>query len=136
MRRFAILVSAILLTATFSPSLIAQGGQGKGKGKSNTASVYSIGLEIVNDNGNSLPDYGESVKLNVSTTATNVFASLTCDQGSALVYAAGGLPVDFAFQLSSQTWTGGNADCTATVFTTVDGSKKTTLGTLSFQVQG
>ena len=136
MRRFAILVSAILLTASFSPSLFAQGGQGKGKGKQNAASVYSIALEIVDDNGNSLPDHGESVRFNVSTTATNAFISVSCYQGTAWVYAAGGMPVNWAFKLASGTWSGGDAECTATVYTTLDGSKTTTLGSLSFSVQG
>ena len=136
MRRFAILVSAILLTATFSPSLSAQGGQGKGKGKGSAASVYSIALEIVDDNGNSLPDHGESVKFNVSTTATNVYVSVSCYQGASWVYAAGGMPVNWTFKLASNSWTGGDAECTATVYTTIDGSKTTKLGTLSFSVQG
>jgi hypothetical protein len=131
MRRFAILAAVMLMAASFSPSLLAQG---KGKGKQNAASVYSIALEVVNDNGNSLPDYGESVRVNVSTTATNVFVSLSCYQGTTLVYAGGGLPVSFAFMLSSAAWTGGEAECTASVFTTIDGSKTTNLGSLSFHV--
>ena len=137
MRRLAILASVMLLTASFSPSLFAQAqGQGKGKGKPNAAAVYGILLEIVNDNGNGLPDYGESVKFNVSTTATNPFISLSCYQGAAWVYAAGGMPVNWAFTLASNSWSGGDAECTATVYTTIDGSKTTTLGTLSFPVEG
>jgi hypothetical protein len=131
MRRLAILASVMLLTASFSPSLFAQG---KGKGKQSAASVYSIALEVVNDNGNNLPDYGESVKVNVSSTATSPFVSISCYQGPNLVYAGGGLPASFAFQLASTAWTGGEAECTARVYTTIDGSKTTTLGTLSFDV--
>ena len=133
MRRLAILVSVMLLTASFSPSLQAQG---KGKGRQPAAAIYSIALEIVNDNGNGLPDWGESVKINASTTATNPFVSLSCYQGSSWVYAAGGLPLNWTFQLASNSWTSGGADCTATVFTTIDGNKTTTLGTLSFHVEG
>ena len=133
MRRLAILASVMLLTASFSPSLFAQ-GNGKGKGKQTAASVYSIALEILDDDGNSLPDHGETVKVNVSTTATNPFVSLSCYQGSNWVLAAGGLPVNFAMMLSSSSWTGGEAECTATIYTTIDGSKTTTLGTLSFHV--
>jgi hypothetical protein len=131
MRRLAILASVMLLTASFSPSLLAQG---KGKGKQAAASVYSIGLDIVDDDGDSLPEHGETVKVNVSTSATNPFVSLSCYQGSAWVLAAGGLPVNFTFMLASSSWTGGEAECTATVYTTIDGSKTTTLGTLSFHV--
>ena len=131
MRRLAILALVMLMTASFSPSLIAQG---KGKGKTASASVYSIALEVVNDNGNSLPDYGESIKVNVSTTATNPLVSVTCEQGTALVYAGGGWPTNWSFVLASGSWTGGEAECTARVYTSIDGSKTTTLGTLSFHV--
>ena len=134
MRRFTFLASIVLLSA--SVALSAQGGQGKGKGKQNQSStVYGVGLELVNDvNGDGVVNHGDSVKFNVQTPATSYFISLNCHQGSSWVYAAGGYPSTFSFVLSSDTWASGAAECSAAVYTTVDGSKTTTLGTLKFEV--
>ena len=134
MRRLAFLASIVMLSA--GVALSAQGGQGKGKGKQNQSSpVYGVGLEMVNDvNGDGVPNHGDSVKFVVNTPATSYFISLNCHQGSTWVLAAGGYPSTFAFTLSADSWTSGAADCSAAVYTTVDGSKTTTLGTLTFQV--
>ena len=135
MRRLAFLASMVMLSA--GVALSAQGGQGKGKGKNQnqSATPYGVALEMVTDaNDDGRPNHGDSVKFSVQTDANTYFVSLNCYQGSSWVYAAGGYPASSTFMLSSNTWMSGAAECQASVYTTVDGSKTTTLGTLTFQV--
>ena len=105
MYRLATLASVLLLlSASLAPSVLAQG---KGKGKGQNAPAYGIVLEMVNDaNGDDLPNFGDTVKFNVSTTATTPFVSLSCYQGTTWVYAAGGYQADWNFTLSSNSWPG------------------------------
>jgi hypothetical protein len=136
MRRLATVAALIVLAGSFAPATLAQG---KGKGRKDAAPVvYGITLEVVfsADENNAGPTHGDSVKFNVSGTATTPFVSLVCHQGTTMVYALGGYPADHVFLLSSQAWTSGAAECTATVYTGADGSssKTTTVGTLTFQV--
>jgi hypothetical protein len=132
MRKLTIVASLMVLAASFAPSILAQG---KGKGKGNAApTTYSIGLETVSDVNNDGLSVGDSVRFTVPTIATTPWVSLVCYQGTSMVYALGGYPADKVFLLSSGAWTSGAAECTATVSTTVDGSKTTTVGTLSFPV--
>src|SRR5262245_15568786 len=133
MYRAAVLAWVVVLCVVFAPTAVAQ-SKGKGKGGTNRI-AYGISLEMVNDvNENDLPNFGDSVKFNVATTET-FFVSLNCYQGSSWVYAAGGYPAGTELTLASNSWPGGAADCTVTAFTTTDGSRTNTLGTLSFRVE-
>jgi hypothetical protein len=138
MRRLTIVASLVVLAASFAPLALAQGqGQGKGKGKGEALpTVYGITLAVISpDENNDGPNFSDSVRINVSSNATtNAFVTLMCYQGTSLVYANGGYPAGSAFTLASGAWTSGAAECTATAYTTVDGTKSTTLGTLSFHV--
>ncbi|HET9287995.1 MAG TPA: hypothetical protein VFO26_10580 [Gaiella sp.] len=77
----------------------------------------------------------------VSTTATDrPYVSLNCYQNGVWVYSdsAGFFP-DYPwsqnFTLATlSTWTSGTGDCTATLYTTKDGRRSTTLATLGFHV--
>ena len=133
MSRSAVLASVLVLCTIFAPTVQAQS---KGKGKGQTGRIaYGISMEMVNDvNENDLPNFGDSVKFNVATTET-YFVTLNCYQGASWVYAAGGYPAGSELILAANSWPGGAADCTATAFTTIDGSRTTTLGTLSFRVE-
>lgn len=133
MRKLTIVASLVVLAASFAPTALAQG---KGKGKGNSApSSYGITLQMVSaDDNNDGPNFGDSVRFNVSPIDNTPLITVLCYQGASLVYAAGGYPADFTFVLASGAWTSGEAECTATVKTTVDGGKSNTLGTLSFHV--
>jgi hypothetical protein len=94
---------------------------------------------MVNDaNADGQPSYGDTVTFNVSTTTTEPHVSLQCYQGGVLVYgAASGFYADYPWPwtqfmtLSSSSWTGGPADCTATLYY-FSGTKVVTLATLDF----
>jgi hypothetical protein len=69
------------------------------------------------------PRYGNDVTFAVSTTASDTWVNLQCFQSGALV-AQGWANLanqQPTFTLSSPSWTGGDADCTAFLDTWVNG---------------
>lgn len=76
----------------------------------------------------------------VTTTATaSPFVNLNCYQNGVWVYAASAgffaaYPWPQLFTLSSTAWRSGDADCTARLYSTKDGTRTTTLATHSFHV--
>jgi hypothetical protein len=89
-------------------------------------------------NGDGLPNWGDTVTFNVSTTATTEpTVSLSCSQSGVVVYGATsgfyeGYPWPWTkyMTLSSGAWTGGAANCTATLFPA--SNRSTILATLTF----
>ncbi len=80
----------------------------------------SLSLVMVNDaNGDGVPNYGDSVTFNLSTTATDQpWVNLQCFQNGVLVLQGwnGFFPASITgttFGLYSGAWSGGAADCTA-----------------------
>jgi len=109
------------------------GGGGKGKGGGG-ASSSSLTLVMVGDaNADGVPNWGDTITFDVSTTATsNPYVEVTCSQNGAIVYSAWAgfydsypWPGQRLMPLSSPSWTGGAADCRATL--------NTSLATLAFQ---
>jgi hypothetical protein len=115
-----VLLCALMVFAV--PAMAARGGNGGG-GKGHTGSTGgggSITLKMFTDaNGNSLPNYGDTVTFDVATTATaEPWVNLKCFQNGVLV-AQGwngffdGSITGRNFGLYSGAWSGGAADCTA-----------------------
>ena len=110
-----------------------RGGGGTGSGSSTLTLVM-----YVDKNGNGLPNWGDQVTFNISTTATTEpTVSLQCSQNGVVVYGAtsgfyDGYPWPWTkyMTLSSATWVGGAAQCTATLFPVA--SRSTVLATVSF----
>ena len=81
---------------------------------------------VADSNANGLPNFGDALTFNVSTTATQYpSVQLDCYQNGSLVYthSAGFYPTcpwpqSQNFVLKSYVWTGGAADCTAPSWTT------------------
>ena len=119
-----------------NPHCAGSGGGGGGGTGSLTGPVM-----VYDANGNSLPNYGDSVTFNVSTSATdNPQVSLKCYQTGVLVLdgsAGFGANDPWAwaqiFTLATAAWTSGAANCTATLYY-YNGHGFSTLATLGFQV--
>ena len=83
------------------------------------------------------PSYGDSVEFTVSTTATDSpFVNVKCYQGSTLVndsWASYFGAHNRSFGLETPTWTGGAADCTATL-TMWSNERNKVLASTSFHV--
>lgn len=114
--------------AVAAPALAARGDAGPAKAAS-SISLASPGQ----------PSYGDTVEFTVATTATEQpYVNLKCQQGSELVndswrsYFGAGL-ADLRFALSTPTWTGGAADCTASLTMWFNGRNRV-LATTSFHV--
>ena len=126
---------ALLSVGVIGAVTVSAGGSGHVQSTNSTLS-----LALLNST-DGIPHWGEQVTFNVSTTATtepNV--SLNCYQNGGLVYGAvAGFypsypwPWTQTFTLSSPSWTGGAADCTASLYY-FSGRKTVTLATLSFGV--
>ncbi len=101
------------------------GGGKRGGGGTTTTGGGSLSLVMVSDaTGDGVPNWGDTVTFNISTTATDQpNVSLTCSQNGAVVYGAvAGFydsypwPWTKIMTLSSQSWTGGAADCVAKLY--------------------
>jgi hypothetical protein len=125
-RRNILVVSIAALALALASTAAADNGWGNG-GKDPS----SLNLVMVADaNGNGLPNWGDTVTFSVSTTATTQpSVNADCYQNGALVYRHYGFFYgDWSpsqnFVLQSYAWTGGAADCTATLYY-VDAQKGT-----------
>jgi hypothetical protein len=135
--RVLVLVMALALTAVSATPAFARGsggGGGKGGGYTGTFSLVLL------NSTDGLPHWGQQVTFNVSSTAPQPNVSLNCYQNAVLVYGAvAGFypgypwPWDQTFTLSSPSWTGGAASCTATLYY-LNGKTTVTMATMNFQV--
>lgn len=147
MRRYLVTTAIVLvgLVLVAGTAFAAKGGGGShsgggGGGHHGGGGTSTLTLMLENDlNSNGLPNWGDTVTFDVSTTATDQpHVDLTCSQNGVLVYSATtGFYASYPWPwtqdmtLSSQMWTGGAADCTATLYY-ISGRKTVTLATLGF----
>jgi hypothetical protein len=146
-RKFRLVFLAVLavLVLVAVPAALAGkggGGGGKGPGGGGSGGTSSISLApLVNDvNGDGLPNFGDTVMFNVSTTATTQpYVHLQCYQNGVRViegwrgYFADSLDYPY-FGLWGGTWAGGAADCTADLMKGTTAKGYTELASTSFHV--
>jgi len=114
-------------------------GGGKGGPKGSGSGTISL---VLLDSTDGVPHWGQHVRFDVSTTATTEpHVSLKCSQGGTLVYSSQTgyydgypWPATQTFTLSSASWTGGAADCTARLYSLNNNGSSTTLATLAVAV--
>ena len=123
------------------------GGKGGGKGGGGTTSPDGGGggslslVMAVDNNGNQKPNWNDTITFNVSTSATTEpHVTLSCSQGGNVVlgattgfYASYPWPWTNFMKLSTQSWTGGAADCTAQLYY-VNGTSTVNLTSITFHV--
>jgi hypothetical protein len=135
----AVLAGVVLaLSLALVPAALA----GKGNPSRGGGGSSSLSLVMSTDlNSNGAPNWDDTITYNVSTTATSSpQVSTECFQNGVLVLHGNAAFYDgnpFAYmdwlQLTSGMWTGGAADCTATMY--YSSHKSTvTLATLNFHV--
>ena len=114
-RRNIVVVSIALFVVAFAPTASADKGGNK--------DPSSLSLVMVSDaNGNGSPNWGDTVTFSVSTTETSQPSVIAdCFQNGTLVYRHYGFFYgDWSpsqnFVLQSYAWTGGAADCIATLY--------------------
>jgi len=142
--RIALVAAFLVVALVLVPAGLAGKGGGKSGGGTTSGGGGSLSLFMVTDvNGDRLPNWGDTVSFHVSTTVTSYpYVTLGCTQGGVSVYQSSYLVGFFPsypwpwlqnFLLSSQTWTGGAANCTATLEYNT-GSKWAAIGSLNFDV--
>lgn len=105
----------------------------------------SISLYMVTDNNsNGLPNWNDTVAFNVTSSyadSNGPWLNVACKQNGNLVYSAStGYGPDYPWPntrnmpLSSNAWTSGAADCTATLTSVSKQGRQSTLATYSFHV--
>lgn len=132
--RFALVAAVAALFLASAPAAnAARGGKG---GKPSGGGTGTISLVLLNSS-DGLAHWGQKVTFNVSTTATSEpWVGLKCYQNGAQVsegwegFFAGSLD-DQVFGLYSGAWSGGAADCTATLTT----PQWTPIASTSFHVE-
>jgi hypothetical protein len=116
-----LVMATILATVTVGAAVAGKCGQGNNPhcsgGDTGGGSGGTISLVLLNST-DGLPHVGQLVTFDVSTTATSYpWVTLYCYQGGNLVYKGsnGIFPtsLDQIFTLASNSWTSGDADCTA-----------------------
>ena len=137
MRRLAAIVAIIIGSmAIASPALAGKSGGGKTSGTSYTGS-FSLVLVSSSDG---LGHYGKDYTFKVTTSAPYPFVKDECYQGGTLVYQQtngyyAGWMWGQTYNWSSSAWTGGAADCTATLYyTDSQFNNPRTMSTLTFHV--
>lgn len=120
------------------------GGATGGSGGGGTTTTYTGSLSLVmlvDLNSNGAPNHGDTITFNVTSTATQPRVRVDCYQGSTLVYSksvgyfdAYPWPQQFTLTSSNGWPNGGAATCTATLYTTTDGTTLNTITTLNFDV--
>ena len=113
-------LAAVALAASLAlvPAAFASKGS---KPTSGGSSTISAPVMVVDNNGDGLPNWNDTVTFNVSTTATaQPYVHLVCSGAGVSYdswrgYFAGSLDTNWNFVLSSGGWTSGAADCTATL---------------------
>jgi hypothetical protein len=118
-------VARIALTAAFLalalvPAALAGKGKPGGGGTTGGSAGITGPVMVVDKNGDGLPNWGDTVRFNVSTNLTQPYVNLKCYQNGVLVaegwrgYFSGSLDTP-NFGLYAGSWMGGAADCTAYV---------------------
>ena len=131
----------IVLAGVLLVSLVAVPAAFAGK-PGGATSAAQLALRMVTDqNADGKPNFNDQITFAVSTTATDKpYVNVVCYQGGTYVYGAwvGFYPGAWfgqTFDLSSDLWQGGAADCVARlVMWTRNGSQKT-LGTMAFRAE-
>ena len=114
-------IAALVLALAVAPAALAAksgGGNNTGGGAGNSLSLVTV----TDNNGDGLPNWGDTVTFNVSTTVAYPMVQLLCSQGSTVVDSQTvgfyvGWPWSQNFPLFHwYYWPSGGADCTATLY--------------------
>jgi len=137
--RIALLIAALAALLAVPAAFAGKGGGGgKPGGGGTTTGGGSFSLVLLNSTDGQA-HFGQRITFNVTTSAPSPFVEVNCYQGSAWVYAASvgyfaAYPWAKEFTLAATSWPGGAASCNARLYTSRDGTRTTTLSTMSFNV--
>jgi hypothetical protein len=132
------IAATVLLGLVLVVAPAAFGGKG-GNGGKPSGGGGSSSLKLAPEG---VPHWGQQVTFTVTTTATTTpIVSVDCTQGGGVVYSSS-RPMYWPnlwddpgiFTLASYAWSGGAADCRASLITQGNNGRPVTLATLGFHV--
>jgi hypothetical protein len=135
------LITALTFGLIASTAFAGKGGthgRSGGGGGSTGSGTITLAPVVVDNNGDGLPNWGDVVTFNISTSAGAPFVNLQCSQNGAVVlvgwkgYFVGSLDTNWNFGLASGAWPGGAASCTAYLKIQNSNGSWTTLASTSF----
>ncbi len=134
-------IGALVLALALVPAALAAKGGGGGKpgGSGGTGSSDNISLVLLNST-DGLPNFGQQVTFKITTTTTQAYVDATCYQNAAVVYDEWhgmwpGAMFGNTFTLGpTQSWSGGDADCTARIVVWATNGRQNVLGSMTFHV--
>lgn len=140
MRRIVIALLATAAAAAVAVVVVAPSAASASGRRKPAGGTSTISLRVVSG-PDSTPNWGEQITFDVSTTATQYpYVDVACRQNGTTVYGATTgyfasypWPWTQVMTLESQSWTGGAADCTATLYA-LNGKRIDVLATLDFHV--
>jgi hypothetical protein len=139
---FTLVFAAVGAVAIWQSLAAPHNGGGGGKPPKGGSGTISLAM-VTDQNSDGLPNYGDTITFNISTTATTIpSVSVNCHQGTTLVLSTSAgyfpsypWPDSKNVPLTTGAWPGGAADCIATLYyTSPDGTRQYNLATLSFHV--
>jgi len=139
MRKIVMPAVAAAVAVTVGVAALAPAAMARGPKNSTTATYSALEL-VVASGSDQVANWGDTVTFKVSTDAYQPHLDLVCTQGGTKVlgattgyYDSYQWPWTQLMTLSTPAWTGGAADCTATLYYW-DGRHSTVLETLNFPV--
>jgi hypothetical protein len=134
------LTFGLIAGSAFAGKPTSNGAGGKhGGGGSTGGGTIALAPLVVDNNGDGLPNWGDVVTFDISTSAGAPFVNLQCTQNSTVVlvgwkgYFVGSLDTNWNFGLSSGAWQSGAASCTAYLKVQNSRGGWTTLASTSFE---
>jgi hypothetical protein len=114
---------ALLVVGLMAGSVFAGKGGGHGKPGGGGTTTGGLTIVMVNDaNGNGAANWNDTITFNVTSSSSSPYVSVKCYQNGTLVYGADAgfydsypWPGARNMPLSSPAWTGGAANCSATL---------------------
>jgi hypothetical protein len=139
MRKIITSVLAVAAVTAIAVTVVASSPAAADRGGQHASSSTSTLKLVVLSGSDQLPNWGEQITFDVSTTATEYpYVDVTCTQNGTTVYGATTgyfasypWPWTQVMTLQSQAWTGGPADCTARLYY-LNGKRTGTLASLPF----
>ena len=135
----AALIATLVVGLVAGTAFAAKGGGGKPGGGGATGGGSITGITMVYDkNTNGAPDYADQIKFTFTTSNTKPYITLLCANGtyssSHLEYWPNIWNDPGVFTLTSPSWSGGAATCTAYLYGTTSNGGSTLLTTRQFSV--
>jgi hypothetical protein len=135
------LVATLIAGLVVGTAFAAKGGGKPGGGGTASGGTISAVRMVYDQNANGAPNYADQITFTFSTSNTKPYITLKCSTSAGLVYSSSHLMYTpniwndpGIFYLTSPSWYGGAASCTAYLYGTTSSGSTVFLATYGFSV--